>query len=367
MSAYVDTLKREINATGHLATTLSTVFFGGGTPSLIPPSTLESLLKHLDKQIGICPAAEISMEVDPGTFDRKKLQSFKAMGVNRFSVGVQSFSGELLRACGRSHGLQQVNEAIDDILAVQPDSWSLDLISGLPNLDLRTWGHTLDEAIRAGPDHVAVYDLQIEEKTPFARWYSPGCSPLPTDNAAAEMYELASGKLRAAGFEHYEISNYARPGHRCAHNMVYWSLEPFHAFGMGAASYIAGARFHRPKNAREYTAWVHKLFGSEGTLLMGELSGRLSAEDRLLETVMLRLRLADGLDLVKLENEFGSAVKEKVCSAAHKYFEGGFLEKMPSQENHVPGGDGVQGVRLTDPSGFLIANEVISDIFAEIS
>lgn len=368
MQGYVDTLKREVNTTCHLASTLTTVFFGGGTPSLIAPSALENLLEHLDNQIGIHPAAEISMEVDPGTFNREKLQSFKDRGVNRFSVGVQSFNDQLLRTCGRSHGIQQVEEAINDISAVQPASWSMDLICGLPKLDIATWEHSLDRAIQAGPDHVAVYDLQIEEKTPFARWYVPGSSPLPTNTAAADMYELASSKLGAAGFEHYEISNYAKPGHRCAHNMVYWSMEPFHAFGVGAASYIAGSRFHRPKNIREYTHWVDEL-GCNGMLQIDEPSEQLPTEDRLLETVMLRLRLSDGLDLMELSKEFGEPVREKVCCAATKFVENGFLEKISSKRDVMHNCDWsqVQSIRLRDPNGFLVANEVISDIFAKIS
>ncbi|GMH38110.1 hypothetical protein BSKO_05994 [Bryopsis sp. KO-2023] len=370
ISEYADVLCKEIESTGEKNTAkLSTVFFGGGTPSLTPPETLAKILAVLEKVIGIDSEAEISMEVDPGTFDLDKLRAYKNLGVNRFSMGVQSFHDDQLKKCGRSHALRDVYQAIEDILSIGPKSWSLDLISGLPHLNIDTWSHTLSETIRANPDHVSVYDLQIEESTPFARWYTPGVAPLPTNDAGAEMYALASDKLRSAGFEHYEVSNYAKPGHRCVHNMSYWSMVPFHAFGLGAASYLNGQRFHRPKKMKEYVDWVQGLPAKGGVGMLGTTSAE-TEEDRLLDMIMLRFRLKDGLDLAVLEGGFGGDVRENVCGALGKFVAEGFVEK-------VDGGGGVlscdedwskvDSVRLHDPKGFLVSNDVISEIFASVS
>ena len=172
----------------------------------------------------------MSMEADPGTFDRGKLSQFLSLGVNRISLGVQAFDDVTLQLCGRSHTLEDVWQAIRDIQSSDVPSWSLDLISGLPHASLESWQKSLEMAIECRPDHLSVYDLQIEEGTLFGRRYRPETSPLPSNDLSAEMYILASKLLRKAGYEHYEISNYARDGHRCRHNMTYWTHRPFYGF-----------------------------------------------------------------------------------------------------------------------------------------
>lgn len=364
--SYINTVCAEVDATGHRAKNLNTLFFGGGTPSLVHPKALELLLEKVAKVVGISSGAEISMEIDPGTFTAHSLQQYKDLGVNRFSVGVQSFNEKLLKECGRSHGLQQIVEAFDAITSVNPSSWSLDLISGLPNLDLKGWEHTLEQAIQTCPDHIAVYDLQIEKSTPFFRWYTPGSSPLPSNDAAAEMYETASSMLQQGGFEHYEVSNYAKEGHRCAHNMTYWLLEPFHAFGLGAASYLDGKRFHRPRKMQNYISWVESISREEE--FDAQVPGQ-GQEDRLLETIMLRLRLKDGLDMVSLEYEFGQLIKDQVLSAIEKFVAKGFVEKIGLHGQLLRPKDpaAVVKIRLQDPKGFLIENDVVSEILSKVS
>ena len=185
--------------------------------------------------------------------------------------------------------------AIEAVHAAGPASWSLDLMSGLPQLTEGAWAASLAAALAAGPDHVSTYDLQVEEGTPFARRYSPGVAPLPADDAAARMYCSASEVLRGAGYEHYEVSNYARPGHRCAHNMAYWEGRAFYACGLGSASYLQGRRFSRPKGMHAYREWVGALADAAaagGPRVPGSELPPESADDLLLDTIMLRLRLS---------------------------------------------------------------------------
>lgn len=184
---------------------------------------------------------------------------------------------DLLRACGRAHGTADVAAALSAVAASGFPSWSLDLMSGLPGLTRAAWRQSLQSAIAAAPPHISVYDLQIEEGTPFAKWYSPGDAPLPPDGDAAEMYADAVRLLTAAGYEHYEVSNYASPGHRSRHNQVYWRGGGCYAFGLGAASYLAGRRYSRPKGMQQYEAWVAEFeasaaaAGGGGGLPGGEL------------------------------------------------------------------------------------------------
>eukprot|EP00891_Asterochloris_glomerata_P001723 jgi/Astpho2/1723/Aster-x1027 len=254
MEEYIQLLTAEIGAQLQLSEQpLQTIFFGGGTPSLVPPQALQRILAVLEQRFGIASDAEISMEADPGTFNVQRLQGYAALGVNRFSMGVQSFQQEMLAACGRSHTLTEVHAAIDDMHAAGIQNWSLDLISGLPNLTEDVWQHSLEQAVAAQPAHISVYDLQVEQGTLFAKWYQPGAQPLPSDDTSAQMYRAASRSLQAAGFEHYELSNYAKPGMR--HNMMYWQHGPFYAFGLGAASFLEGRRFSRPKKMKPYANW----------------------------------------------------------------------------------------------------------------
>jgi len=363
MDTYVEWVCREIDATAAPAGSgvLQTTFFGGGTPSLVPPQQLGRILEALGRRFGIASDAEISMEVDPGTFTAASLRQYRELGVTRFSVGVQAFQQDLLEGIGRSHGLGDVRAALADIEAVAPPSWSLDLMCGLPHLTMAAWKASLAEAVAMRPPHISVYDLQVEDGTPFARMYTPAEAPLPSEGMAADMYIAASATLRAAGYEHYELSNYALPGHRCRHNMVYWSGTPFHAFGLGAASYVNGCRVSRPRQMKAYYSWVEALESDKrGETGMGMAPE--SPEDRLLDMVMLRLRLRDGLDLQAVAAEFGAAAAESINASVHSFVERGLVERLEG-----PGGTGQPPVlRLVDPDGLLLSNDIIAEIFSVV-
>ncbi|KAF9621902.1 hypothetical protein IFM89_029122 [Coptis chinensis] len=259
---YVQLICREIKATKPISTTnppLETLFFGGGTPSLVPPKLVSSIIQVLKENFGVCSNAEISIEMDPGTFDEMKMRELLELGVNRVSLGVQAFQQELLKKCGRAHGLEEVHDAIGIVKSSGLENWSLDLISSLPHQTLEMWEESLELAVKASPTHVSVYDLQVEQGTKFGNLYTPGEFPLPSETQSAEFYKMASKTLSKAGYEHYEISSYCKKGYTCKHNVTYWQNRAFYGFGLGSASYLGGMRFSRPKKMKEYMGYVQDL------------------------------------------------------------------------------------------------------------
>ncbi len=358
---YVDWLIAEIENTPVWGQPLETVFFGGGTPSLLSVSQLSRILGSLDRQFGITPEAEISIEMDPGTFDRPHLAGYCHAGVNRVSMGVQAFQDELLADCGRSHRTGDIFRAVEVIGEVGIPNFSLDLISGLPHQTLAQWQESLDQAVALNPAHISCYDLIVETGTAFARTYKPGVSPLPTDEISAEMYRIAVRTLTQAGYEHYEVSNYARGGYQCRHNRVYWENRPCYGLGMGAASYVGGQRFTRPRTRREYYAWVQEWQGNGGAISIPETP----ENEVLLETLMLGLRLADGIDLNRFTQEFGSDCLQQLWQCLLPYYRQGWVEIQPPTEelefsNTLP----LSGsIRLSDPEGFLFSNTVLATVF----
>ncbi|MCW6035654.1 radical SAM family heme chaperone HemW [Spirulina subsalsa FACHB-351] len=341
---YIEVLGREIALTKPTAP-LETIFFGGGTPSLLAPSQLGLILDALAAQFGIREGAEISLEIDPDTFTLEQVQGYQALGVNRFSLGVQAFQDELLHRAGRSHSREDIFQAVGDLRQGGIVNFSLDLISGLPGQTLTEWEESLKEAIALAPTHISCYDLVLEPVTAFGKQYEAGKHPLPSDEITAQMYRTARDLLTSAGFEHYEISNYAQKGWQCRHNRVYWENRPYWGFGMGAASYVGGRRLTRPRTRREYYDWVEGL--SLGT---GETEGDVISEcDRLLETLMLGLRLSEGL---KLAN-FSPEITQKILTGVQPYIQQGWVIYSPHSTR----------LQLTDPDGFLFSNTILSDLF----
>ncbi|HAG84858.1 MAG TPA: coproporphyrinogen III oxidase, partial [Cyanobacteria bacterium UBA12227] len=345
---------------------LKTVFFGGGTPSLLSVEQLERILDTLEKNLGIAGGAEISMEIDPGTFSKEQIQGYRKAGVNRVSLGVQAFQDELLAICGRSHQLKDIFAAIELLRQVEVSEFSLDLISGLPHQTLHHWQDSLETAVNLAPTHISCYDLTVEPVTAFARQYVPGKTPLPTEDTTAQMYRLTRQVLTSAGYEHYEISNYALPGHQCRHNRVYWENRPFYGFGMGAASYVQGCRFTRPRTRREYYAWVQEFIAAGGRFDCPELS----ETDVLLETLMLGLRLVEGLNLLTLREQFSENILEKIRITLQPYYQQKLVEVIGTDGERVNLGDiqklpMIGQLRLSDPEGFLFSNTILADLFSQ--
>lgn len=357
ISQYVEWLCQEIAATPKLGASLKTVFFGGGTPSLLSVKQLNRILEVVEKQFGIAADTEISMEIDPRTFDLIQLQGYRDAGVNRISLGVQAFQDELLKISGRSHTVADIFAAVELIRQVAFPSFSIDLISGLPYQTLQHWQESLEKVVEIAPTHVSVYDLIVEPVTAFARQYQPGVKPLPSDETTVEMYKLAHQILTNAGYQHYEISNYAQPGHQCRHNRVYWENRPYYGFGMGAASYIEGKRFTRPRTRQEYYQWVES-----GCQIEAE---ELSANDILLETLMLGLRLAEGLDLSNLLQQFGEETLKEILQCLQPYHQQGWVEIL-NEEFEINKLSTSGRLKLTVPEGFLFSNTILAALFEQL-
>ncbi|MEM6521309.1 MAG: radical SAM family heme chaperone HemW [Cyanobacteria bacterium P01_C01_bin.70] len=350
MQTYVDALCREIQTTPALGQALQTVFFGGGTPSLLAIAQIEQILNTLERQFGMAPAPEISLEMDPGTFTRITLKELRQLGINRISLGVQSFTDQQLEACGRTHRLADVHQAVEDLLAVAMPTWSLDLISGLPHQAIADWQTALATAIAFAPQHLSIYDLTVEPDTVFHRRYTAGAAPLPTDEQTSEMYRLAQATLTQAGYDHYEISNYAKPGYQCQHNRIYWENRPFYGFGMGAASYTLGKRFQRPRTTRDYYDWLTSYEAAGGKLTIEPVT----LGDRWLDRLMMGLRLAEGIPVAALTQEFGTARVAQLRRCVQPYQRQGWVKIDEGQASTI---------KFTDPEGFLFSNVVLVKLF----
>jgi putative oxygen-independent coproporphyrinogen III oxidase len=397
---YVDLLCEEIDTTPPTDTPLSTVFFGGGTPSLLSVPQLNTILGRIEQRFGLDADAEISMEMDPNTFSLEHLQGFMDAGINRISLGVQSLDDSLLEACGRFHRVADVYQAVEWLHQVGMGNWSLDLISALPDLTLATWEAQLKKAMALGPHHISVYDLTIEPQTVFGKRYEPGMSPLPTDDDTAAMYRRAQQFLTQQGYDHYEVSNYALPGHQCRHNLTYWRNQPYLGFGMGATSYTHHQRVSRPRTLKTYRDWVADFRQSGGQ----HLEPVTSPQEQLLDRLMVGLRLKTGIpgnDLQALCDEttwyrlykllyphiqqgwvclttrdIEQNVPQKVRMASGNSF---ITEKIlkpgnaktavqapvlsPSASQSPPPLSSLEGLKLSDPEGFLFSNVVLADVF----
>ena len=363
------------------------------------------ILTELKSSMGFAPNAEITLEMDPGTFDMKKLSQLSEAGISRLSLGVQSFDSKILESAGRAHTVDDVTKALELVRSSNfRDNFSIDLISSLPGLSIDLWQDTLEKASASGCSHVSVYDLQVEDKTAFGRWYSPGVFPLPSDEISANMFCRATEVLKASGFEHYEVSNYARQGKRSQHNQRYWNCKPTWGFGMGAASFIANNRYTRPDRMIEYTKWVTELelMGFTGSttnidddfedaslsldennpgdkstdlILFDGIVNPTGATD-ILEVVMLALRTSDGLNLTELGNLYGEISVEKVLKAVLPFQERGLVE-MKDTTVDVTSNNAETDLQstnllsrivcLTDPEGFLLSNDIISSVFVELT
>ena len=355
VESYVDLLCQEIAATAKLNEhPLRTVFFGGGTPSLLSVSQLERILAQLDRRFGIDPTAEISMEMDPGTFDLDHLQGYLAAGINRISLGVQALDDAILESCGRYHRTADVYRSVDWLHQIAMPNWSLDLISGLPHQTLADWETGLSKAVALHPHHLSIYDLTVEPQTVFAKRYQPGDAPLPTDDQTATMYRLAQTFLTAQGYDHYEISNYAQPGHPCQHNLTYWRNQPYYGFGLGATSYTQHQRVSRPRTLATYGDWVRAFQRSEGIYA----DPPTPPPEQLMDRLMLGLRLREGIS----GEELRALCDAKTWGVLHRV-----LAPHTATGWVIVEGDGwgdLRRVRLSDPEGFLFSNEVLSDCFA---
>jgi oxygen-independent coproporphyrinogen III oxidase len=322
---YVDVLEQEIALAGQRARLADgrtrrcrTVFFGGGTPSLLAANQVARLVAAARRAFTLDAAAEITLEANPGAIERGHLGDLRAAGVNRLSFGAQSFDPGLLRWMGRIHTAGEIEEAVQAARAAGFTSINLDFIYALPGQSLHMWAETLDRAVALGPEHLSLYSLIVEEGTPLHRWVAEGRVRPADEDLAADMYELAERRLADAGYEQYEISNWARAGHACQHNLTYWRNLPYIGLGAGAHSSFAGQRYAEARPIREYMRQVRasceapmagQRGGEETALPAGAVveCETISPELEMAETAMLGLRLVDGLSLTDFADRFGQS------------------------------------------------------------
>ena len=335
---YVNALCKEIlSYKSKEKRTLDTVYFGGGTPSLLSVSQMQRITDSIRQAFSVSDFAEVTFEANPGTLTREKTLAFKSLGFNRVSMGLQSIHEKEMKKLGRIHNYQDFITSFNLLREAGFDNINVDLMYGIPYQTKDSFLKTLEAVTALSPEHISAYGLILEEGTPL--FLEKESLPLPTTDEECDMYELASNFLRERGYEHYEISNYAREGKRSRHNMLYWNLAEYIGVGAAAHSYFDGARFYNPDDVGEYINSV-----TAGTHL------RLKEEiDLPLEYVMLKLRLSDGFLLSDYEEMFSIPFLKGKEDVIDKFSKAGFL----TLDNGY--------LRLTE-KGFYISNSILVEI-----
>ncbi len=344
---YVDALVREIAAGGAATRALGpavpadTVYFGGGTPSLLEPADVGRIVAALRDRFAVAPDSEITLETNPETIDQAKLERFRAAGVNRLSFGVQSFHDAELKRLGRIHSADRAREAVREARAAGFDNVSLDLMMWLPGQRVETWLSSVEALIDAGPDHASLYLLELYPNAPIKEEMARGGWSLAPDEDAAEMYLRAMARLETAGLEQYEISNVARPGRASRHNLKYWSDGEWAAFGCGAHGTLGGVRY---KNVAGTDDYIDRVTNGESP----EVERRvLTKEEGLEEALFTGLRLSAGVDIEAAGRRYDVDVWMRYGDALRPFLEAAWLVR-----------DGAR-LRLTR-DGMLMANEVMA-------
>ena len=365
--AYTEALLEEIRSfAGNCRTDrISSVFLGGGTPTVLQPDMICRIMDCLRGSFGIQPAAleedrtrppadgqteppaEVTIEANPGTVTEEMLRSFRKAGINRLSLGCQSFLDRELRALGRIHSASQISYSFSYARAAGFSNISLDLMSGIPGQTTESWEYSLRSAAELGPAHISAYSLILEEGTPlFAQYAGEGAKPsepLPDEDTERRMYEMTEEILAEYGYHRYEISNYALPGYESVHNTGYWTGVPYVGFGLGASS-LLGSR--RMKNTDDLTAYLENPAGSRF------VEEELTEDDRMAEFMILGLRMTRGVSEEEFRSRFGRQTDERYGAVIRKHMRSGLLERA---------GDRIRLSRR----GISLANVVMADFLPE--
>lgn len=341
---YLEALRREIAGAparpGLAGRRVRSIFFGGGTPSVLPPAELLGLLEAGAAAFPLIPGAEVTVEANPGVADAGNFGALCRGGFNRLSLGVQSFDDALLHRIGRNHTGREAREAHAAARGAGFSNINLDLIFALPGQTLNGWEATLRAAVTLGPEHLSTYGLTYEEGTRLWQERQRGHLPPADEETEAAMFEAAMAHLTAAGYEHYEVSSFARPGCRSVHNQLYWRNQDWLGFGAGSHSHLAGRRFHNLRRPEAYTSAIL----TRGEATAGEEA--VPPAQQLAEALMLGLRLRDGVDLERLEAPFLPLGARVDRGRVDDLSRAGLLECTRNR------------VRLT-PRGLLVADAVL--------
>jgi oxygen-independent coproporphyrinogen-3 oxidase len=342
---YVRALAREIESFDGegLSDEVDTVYFGGGTPSLLTPEQVSFVLDSVGRRFRVLEGAEVTLEMNPGTVTAENLKRLRAAGVNRASFGAQTFDERELKRLGRTHTAVDTRRTFQLLRETGFDNVSFDLIAGLPAQTLEAWRRNLEEALLLRPEHLSLYLLEVHEGTPLAEQIRAGRYKEPDPDLAAEMYRLMAELTRAAGYEQYEISNFCLPGRESRHNMKYWTGAPY--FGFGCSAHSFDGRLSRWSNERDALAYV-KLVEGEGSAVVAR--DELDERGASAEALFLGLRLLGrGVNLAEHRALYRRDVRADYAEDLARFGEAGLIE--------------VRGdtLRLT-PAGALLSNEVFS-------
>lgn len=321
---YVEALCKEIQreAGTYQGYQADTLFFGGGTPSLLEKDEMERLMTVLRKGFQLEAEAEITMEVNPGTVNQAKLEHYRRLGINRLSIGLQSANDEELKELGRIHSWQDFLATWQLVRESGFSNVNIDLISALPGQTKESWENTLKKVLKLKPEHISAYSLIIEEGTPFYARFGPGGreeSRLPDDEEERWMYETTGKLCGEAGYARYEISNYSRPGFACKHNIGYWTGKEYLGLGLGASSLIAHRRFSREQ---DLTVYMNKAMAEEDTVVWQE---SLSQQEEMAEFMFLGLRLREGICSKDFAKRFGISLEERYGKTIEELKQKGLL------------------------------------------
>ena len=330
---------------------VKTIFFGGGTPTLLSVAQFESILKSLETHFELSDP-EVTIEANPGTVSFASLRDLRSLGINRISFGVQSASPDELRLLERAHTYFDVIHAVTQARRAGFDNLSLDLIYGLPHQTLKEWSASLDLVSGLTPEHFSLYALTMEHGTPFGRWSSRGLIPLPDPDAAAEMYEWADEFLLGQGYRQYEISNWTKPGKECVHNLQYWRNQDYLGLGAGAHGYVDGMRYSNVLRIRTYIERLSNI-NSRSPNLEYPLSPatvnhhKNSLLENMQDTMITGLRLTrEGVSNMDFRSRFGQGIEDTFLEEVNELIGLGLLEWVNGKT-----------LRLT-PKARLLANQV---------
>ena len=370
---YVDALCREISLYSDISgkngdNTVSTVFFGGGTPSLLTTEQLDKIMSSLNAGFLVSKDAEISLECNPGTLDLNKLKDIKKLGINRLSIGLQSAVDSELKTLGRIHDFNRFNLTYSDARKAGFDNINIDIMSAIPGQDIESYKRTLTEIVNADPEHISAYSLIIEEGTKFHELFDCDINViagknLPSEDDEREMYHMTRCVLGEAGYHRYEISNYAREDYECRHNNVYWTGGEYIGVGLGASSYFCGYRYKNLSDMSEYLSAYGKekgilsQFGPNPDDLIKDVRlheevGLLSVKDKMEEYMYLGLRRTDGVSIKRFTEKFGADIDSVY---------GPVLEKLIKDGLMIKNGD---MFKLTD-YGIDVSNVVLSNFLLD--
>jgi oxygen-independent coproporphyrinogen-3 oxidase len=339
---YVAALTEEIRRSQQRGANVDTVYFGGGTPSLLAPAQLDRILATLSEKFEIDPASEITLEINPGSVTHEKLEAFRSLGINRASFGAQTFDDRELAKLGRSHTAADTLKTFADLRTSGFSNISFDLIAGLPGQTLATWQRNIEIALELQPEHLSFYLLEVHAGTPLADHIRRGIQPVPDDDLAGVMYEWMVERASDAGYEHYEISNLCRPNFHSRHNVKYWTGAPYYGFGCSAHSY--DGRMRRWSNHRDVLRYV-ELVESGASPVVDEQ--QLSEIDVRSEAVFLGMRLMQGIDVRRYRESFGVDLRDEHAADLDRFYKAGLIEFAGDQ------------IRLTR-TGALLSNEVFA-------